>query len=355
MKKGVLQMIDSLNVGGAEVMSVNIANNLNSNKFASHLCATRLEGPLRKQIDKNVGYIYLKRKKTIDFSALIRLRKYCRSNRIQIVHAHSTSIYFATLLKLISPGIQLIWHDHYGKGSEIQKRKTFTLKICSLFFKGIISVNQVLFDWAQDKLWNKNVMLLNNFSQFNDTSKETTLQGVEGKRITCVAGFRPQKDHFNLLKAFQLVLKEDTNASLHLIGKNYEDEYSKKVLTAIKEMNLENSVFHYGLKTDIKNILQQSTIGVLSSSSEGLPVSLIEYAAVGLPSVATNVGDCSRIISNKDYLVPPNDSNALGKAILDLINNKESLKFESDKLKEKFKRDFSLEMSIQSIEQLYVD
>ena len=55
----VLQIIDSLQVGGAERVAVNYANGLTDFIDESHLCVTREEGPLLKSVDSNVDYIYL--------------------------------------------------------------------------------------------------------------------------------------------------------------------------------------------------------------------------------------------------------------------------------------------------------
>ena len=62
-KQSVIQLIDSLNVGGAEVLAVNIANGLSEQEIDSHLCATRSEGILKKNINSDVGYVFLNRKK----------------------------------------------------------------------------------------------------------------------------------------------------------------------------------------------------------------------------------------------------------------------------------------------------
>ena len=61
----VLQLIDSLQVGGAEVLAVNISNSLSKQGIVSHLCATRTEGPLKENLDPTVEYLFLERKKTM--------------------------------------------------------------------------------------------------------------------------------------------------------------------------------------------------------------------------------------------------------------------------------------------------
>ena len=66
-KLNILQLIDSLHPGGAEMMAVNIANGLSDVGINSHICTTRLEGALRSKINGSVGYLCLNKKKTFNF------------------------------------------------------------------------------------------------------------------------------------------------------------------------------------------------------------------------------------------------------------------------------------------------
>ena len=78
----ILQIIDSLNVGGAEKMAVNYANSLAKIEEFSGIVVTRKEGVLKSQINENVGYLFLARKRRIDIGAIKRLKKYCIENNI---------------------------------------------------------------------------------------------------------------------------------------------------------------------------------------------------------------------------------------------------------------------------------
>ena len=65
-KLKVIQLIDSLKPGGAEMMAVNIANELGcEDGIASHLCATRLEGGLKEKLTPAVHYFFLNKKKKL--------------------------------------------------------------------------------------------------------------------------------------------------------------------------------------------------------------------------------------------------------------------------------------------------
>jgi glycosyltransferase involved in cell wall biosynthesis len=63
-------------------------------------------------------------------------------------------------------------------------------------------------------------------------------------------------------------------------------------------MELQSVVFIYGSRNDIGNILQQATIGILTSKSEGLPVALLEYGFYKLPVVVTAVGEIPTVVKN---------------------------------------------------------
>lgn len=318
----VIQIVDSLRVGGAEVLAVNIANGLAKKGILSHICVTREEGPLTENVNENVEYFFLDRKKTLDFSALKRLISYIKKHKINTIHAHSTSYFIAACVKLLRPNVKVIWHDHYGKSDLLEKRKSTVLKISSLFMKSVIVVNSKLFAWAKKTLLVKNVIYLPNFGLFENDQKMTHLKGEEGKRIVHVAGFRPQKDHLNLLKAFKSVRTRFPDWTLHLIGKDYGDEYANSIKAYIEENKLSDAVFIYGVCLDLKNILSQGTIGVLSSESEGLPVSLLEYGLAGLPVLVTDVGECSSVVKNKNAIVDSRDAQKFSESLVFLIENK---------------------------------
>jgi glycosyltransferase involved in cell wall biosynthesis len=62
-------------------------------------------------------------------------------------------------------------------------------------------------------------------------------------------------------------------------------------------------------------------IGVLSSESEGLPVALLEYGMAALPTIATQVGQCSQVLWHGKYgwVVPPKSPIPLALAIEEII------------------------------------
>jgi glycosyltransferase involved in cell wall biosynthesis len=316
----VLQLIDSLNAGGAERMAITLANTLSENLKESFLCATRSEGILKNSIHSNTTFLFLGKKGTLDVTALLRLRKFVRQNKISIVHAHTTSYFFATLLKLTLPAIKLIWHEHHGKRVTTNRSHNLMLYLCSLFFSSIITVNEDLRVWCTRHLATKKVTYLPNFVM---TSPNSTERLQRDKTIICLANLREPKNHLNLLKAFLKIHHRAAHWKLQIVGSDYSDRYSEDLKEFISENRLVDVVDLLGGGEDTANLLKQASIGVLSSDSEGLPMALLEYGAAGLAVVTTRVGSCEEVISTFGITVPAQDSEALSEALLLYTNDQE--------------------------------
>jgi glycosyltransferase involved in cell wall biosynthesis len=322
----IIQIIDSLEAGGAERMAVNYANTLVSEIEFSGLVATRKEGSLLNQINPNVSYLFLNKKRQLDFVALFRLRSFVLKNKVTHIHAHSTSFFLAFLLKCICPYLKTIRHDHYGNNEFLGTRPDFVLKQTAPFFNGVIAVNQKLKKWSEVQLKAKNVIYLPNFPVKEiGVDVHTMLKGVDGKRIVSLANLREQKNHFLLLEVAQKLKHSFSDWTFHLVGKDFEDEYSRQIKKLIKEYDLENKVFLYGSRQDVSTILHQASIAILTSQSEGLPVALLEYGWYKKAVVVTNVGEIPLIVQHKKngFIVDSNEPNMFYESLVNLITHEE--------------------------------
>ncbi len=312
-----IQVIDTLDAGGAEKMAVNCANALAGKIEASHICCTRREGLLRNTIEAEVGFLFLNKRSSFDCGAFRKLLIYVKKHQIDIVHAHSTSIFLCTLLKIyLGSKIRLIWHDHYGKSEFLEDRPTILLKLLSVHMDGIIAVNQKLAKWSRTHLKCSNIQIIRNFI-FPKTSSPQSFKLLKGSptdfKFICVANLRPQKDHISLLEAFEKLDPE--NVSLHLLGKSFQDDYSVQVQKKIENSKRKDAIFYYGSQEDVNAYLNEADVAILSSISEGLPLALLEYGFAGLPVIYTKVGQCPEVMENYGLQVPPSSVPALSSAM----------------------------------------
>lgn len=352
----VLQLIDSLHSGGSERVSVNIANSLVNRIDKSFLCATRHEGMLKLSLDNNVGYLFLEKKNAIDLKAINRLNSFVKNQKINIIHAHSTSFFLATIIKILNRNLKIVWHDHYGNSEFLKDRRSLVLKLCSKYFNYVFSVNENLKNWTKNYLKLENVIYLPNFAVSNkDQSQKTNLFGNENNRIICLANLRPQKDHITLIRAFKEVVKKHPKWSLHLVGKDFKDEYSLLVKKEIEVHKLNSSIFLYGSKPDITNILSQCEIGILSSLSEGLPLALLEYGLAKLAVIATKVGECETVIKNDNFglLIEPRDEVVLYKAVNYLVENEHIRNKAAEAFKVRIENEYSEKAIAETLINIY--
>lgn len=352
----VLQIIDSLNPGGAERMAVNYANELANHINFSGIVVTRASGELSDSISSNVALFTLNRKNVFDYKAIITFKNIIKQKKITVLHAHGTSFFIAFLIKLLVLRIKIVFHEHYGGRVNQSILKNIPLLFSCLFFDEIIVVNKEVEDWYHKK-GVKKAIFFPNFAKFKDDGlKETVLNGAPEKRIVCLANLKFPKNHMVLIKAFAKITSERKSEwSLHLVGKNYNDNYSYEIIRYISDLGLEKSVYIYDSRFDIENILSQASIGVLCSSFEGFPVTLLEYGLAKLAVISSNVGYCREIIQNEvtGLLFDPNGIDELAFKIEKLMNNGDLRERLSIELNDLVRTNYSEEVVIKKLINLY--
>jgi len=352
----VLQLIDSLEIGGAERMAVNYANALHKRIEVSALCTTRNEGPLKELIKSEVPYLYLERKRRLDIGAVFRLKRFIQKHKIEIIQAHGSSFFIGVLVKMVTPGLKLIWHDHYGKSEFLTDRKATSLKMLSVFFDAVFAVNDKLAHWSKEKLNVENTFYIKNFiAEALPVDSDFEFFGTEGKRIVCVANLRPQKNHHLLLDAFKLVLEQDAAFTMYLFGHAADSLYTDSLFERIEAEPFSKSVFYHGTHLKMSAILPHFDIGVLSSDSEGLPLALLEYGQAGLSVVATDVGQCKAVLGDYGRLVPAKNHVALAQAIMALGYEKTDIQESAKKLKDRILLEYGEQAVIQEVISKYAE
>ncbi len=135
-----------------------------------------------------------------------------------------------------------------------------------------------------------------------------------------VANYRREKDYPNLLRAARRVLDANPRAWLVVVGQGPLDA---EVRALHDRLGLGDRVVLAGYRRDVPDLLAAADLFVLGSAFEGLPVSIMEAMASGLPVVATAVGGVPEAVSDgvTGRLVPPQDDAALAGAWVDVAGD----------------------------------
>lgn len=321
----VMQVTDTLRAGGMERVAVNLANQLARRSYVSHLCTTRATGPLAALISPRVARLELTRKTLCGVGAVRSLVRYLNAHAVEVVHAHGTALFISVIAGLCRRRGRIVWHNHGGWMTAL-RRPPAALRVFTRFVEQTIVVSQPLEKWCVGVLGipANRVHYIPNFVEAVDAGPVNNLPGREGCRIVCVANLLPPKDPINLLQAMQLVAQSHPEAHLLMVGRPGTPEYMSRVKLALSSAHLEGRVTLLGVRDDVPSILQACDIGVLSSSSEGLPLALLEYGLAGLPVVATSVGQCPDVLDGGrlGLVVPSGEPGQLARALLDLLQSR---------------------------------
>ncbi|MBV9268743.1 MAG: glycosyltransferase family 4 protein [Acidobacteriaceae bacterium] len=123
-----------------------------------------------------------------------------------------------------------------------------------------------------------------------------------------------EKNQRVLIDAFAAVRRRHSNTRLRLLGSG---PLERKLKDNVRDLGLCDVVDFCGVSHDVPGFLQSIDVFVLPSNSEGLPLSLLEAVASGIPVIATEVGGVPRLVRNMDsgWLCAPRNENALADAM----------------------------------------
>jgi glycosyltransferase involved in cell wall biosynthesis len=117
--------------------------------------------------------------------------------------------------------------------------------------------------------------------------------------------------------------REGVAARFALVGEPDPDNLASIPEDQLRAWAAAGAVEYWGRRDDMPKVLRHSDIACLPSYSEGLPKSLVEAAACGLPIVTTDVDGCRAVVCHGEngLLVPVRDSTALASALRRLIDD----------------------------------
>ena len=354
----VLLCIPTLGTGGAEKFVVDLATKLDSTAFDVTVAVTR----------KNVSSIFERvlaehNIPVVDLSGdsyFAMLRKqllYLKRERPDVVHTNIGSVLHIMLAtKLIPVPIKLFtMHNQAEYTLQARKINKLVYKMAFTFFgytPVAICEHIVQSIEAGFGVDAKRIQKVNNgvdISNFMPALKDEKAHEV---RIITTGRMDSNKNHNALIDAFSNIHKKNANVHLTILGDGVlREELEQKVAA----LGLTESVSMPGVQKNVFAYLQQADVYVSASRSEGLPLSILEAMACGLPVVATAAGGTVDIVKTGEngIVVPIDDEKALEEALGRMV--------EDAQLREKYGlsslqivQDWSIEACVKGYEKLYL-
>ncbi|RJR38643.1 MAG: glycosyltransferase [Deltaproteobacteria bacterium] len=170
--------------------------------------------------------------------------------------------------------------------------------------------------------------------------------------ILCVARLAPVKDHATLIRAFGLVLRDHPEAELWLVG---DGPLEQTLRESVKQTLPPGRVRFLPGRPDVRPLLEEAALLVLSSRQEAFPNVILEAMAMGLPVAATEVGGIPEMVFHGEtgWLAPPGNPPALAAAMSQLLGDPETRLAFGRAARQRVERHFSLATMVRGHEEVF--
>lgn len=327
-----MHVIDSLAIGGAERMLVDIANQTAADGQSVSVCVTRSNAAadLRSGLHRDIPIHVLERKNRVEMAAFRKLARAVLKEQPHICQGHgrSTTAFLIAAKTLGLLRAKILMHDHYGLIETDESTPAWFRHWGRRLIWRYVGVCPKLGEWAlragvdESKVRViENAISLRSFGGGGDPTLR--LRWAEPERLlgVVVAGFRPEKGIDVLLRAVA-ASPLCRQARILVVGGYRVRGYYEECCRVRQELKLEDTVLFIGERPDIADLLRCADFAVMPARSESGPLSLIEFMASEVPFVATLAGGISRRVANLGLpeFVEPNAAKPIAEALDRLLS-----------------------------------
>lgn len=350
----ILLIINSLSIGGAEKLVVDIAK---SNPDKYEVIALRSSSSFLEQtlLDSDVNYRYLSSGSVYNPLLVFKIMKYLRMYNVVHLHLFPT-LYWIVFAKMLSfSNVKLIFTEH---NTHNRRRESKFLQIIDKFIykklNYIITISESTENNLRHHLGfnNDNIKTITNgidLSKFNlNNVKDNELKFFDDDAFILiqVSSFTSQKDQKTLINALSHLPQ---NIKLLLVG---EGPLKVTHELYVEENNLSDRVKFLGIRNDVPELLSHSHISVLSSHFEGFGLVAVEGMAMGKPVIASDVPGLSEVVRGAGLLFEPGNSIDLAHKVNELYENQDFYQEVATNCLDRSK-DFNVAEMIKKYENIY--
>ncbi|EIT83972.1 glycosyltransferase EpsF2 [Fictibacillus macauensis ZFHKF-1] len=297
----VLHVFGGLNKGGAETMIMNLYRQIDRSKIQFDFVLHHPEkNDYANEILSLGGKIHVipKFRGTNYIEYINSWRNFFKTHsEYKLIHGHVRSTAALYLLVARKYGLKTIAHSHstfsgFGLAGIYKKILQFPIRFIADY---LFSCSNVAGEWLYGK---KHTFKKNYYVQKNaiDINKYTFSEQIRNKKkrelnlegkfvIGHIGRFTKAKNHKFLLKLFKEIYFRNLDSVLLLVG---EGELKESIIKSSKQMGISDRIIFTGVRNDIPDLLQVMDMLLFPSLYEGLPVTLIEAQASGLPCVVSD-------------------------------------------------------------------
>lgn len=357
----VLHIIESLEFGGAEKVTVRLANRL-SEEHDVTLCLVKYRGDLVTELSPDINLICLDLGEGVHFRLPAKLAEIILSRGIEVVNVHNWAIFFETYMAVKKAGSAraiLTVHGPYTSYARgllqtlkksmrhfLERRAAMSRHVCK-----IVTVSDAIQEYITSDIGISKNKLETIHNGIKNIDAIATNQESSIKLIT-VGRLAPVKNHKLMIDALETCIRGNSNLFLTIVG----DGPDRKMLEDyVKQLGLSKHVNFLGFRNDVIELLSSQDIFLVSSDYEGISIALLESMSLSLPAIATDVGGIPESIHHEitGLIVPKGDRKSFSDAILKLAASTELRRKLGQNAKSFFESSFNEDVVVNRYLDLY--
>jgi len=350
-KINVLYLLTAFVIGGAEKVVARTVRKLDRAKYNITVAALTVgSGRLIDELKSaDVQIINLDMRFKYDIRILGKLYSLLKKERIDLIYAY---LFHPILLGTIigkALRIPIILHSLQNIPQTENPLRLKLYRLVSRYSDMTTPVSEAV------RLQYQNISKSRLFTIYNSINVDQYAcerKPLTGSKVVigCTGRLHEKNGHLHLIEAASIL--DNRKLCYRFVGSGEEETKLKEL---VKQKHLDDCINFVGFRYDIPRQLAMLDIYVQPSLYEGLPNSVLEAMASGLPVIATDVGGTSEaIIDGKTgLLIPPKDAKAIAEKITYLIEHPDVARRIGCNAKAYVKRRFSIESMVRKTEELF--
>lgn len=325
----ILHLISSLGLFGAEQVLLNLAANMPGVEsrigVLNNLHNPHLEA-IAEAKRRGLKTITFTSRGKFDLRTIRKVRRFLREEKIDILHTHNYKTDILGLVAAKMAGIRTVAtaHGYTGVSRAVSFYEQLDRSALRFFDRVVVVSDSILPSFPR----HKKVVIPNGIDahEFSTTSgqrlavREELGLAARDFVIGTVGRLSKEKNQKLLLQVTGVLVTRCPYLKVLIVGAGPELENLKGEVTRAK---LEGRVIFAGLRTDMPHLYSAMDVFILPSLTEGVPLTILEAMAAGVPVIATRVGGIPQMIEEGEtgLLVPPQNERALQEKIESLIRD----------------------------------
>ena len=296
----IMQIMPEFELAGAEIMAENLTYALQK-KGHEVVVVSMYEKhtPITDRLEADgVKIYYLGKKSGLDLSIISKMRKVFKAESPDVIHTHRYLSRYA-IPAAVMAGVKGRVHTlHSVATMEVGDRDK---KFNSFFYRHVgmypVAISPEIKKTAEEVygLPSENIGMVCNGINIDKCTRKTSYEQDGVFTFVHIGRFQEVKNHDSIIKAFSIVHSKYPDTRLCFYGQGVLLDNCKKYAD---ELGLSGSIEFCGVTNDVYSVLTKADAFLLCSHYEGMPMTLIEAMASGLPIVATAVGGIVDMIND---------------------------------------------------------